>query len=79
MPTRRERPPGFFWVLRQLVVRYFRHQVGRSAAELSYYLLFSLFPFLIFLNAVISMLHLSLEDIVHGLGVWCSPPRQRSF
>ena len=35
MPTRRERPPGFFWVLRQLVVRYFRHQVGRSAAELS--------------------------------------------
>ena len=68
MPTRRERPPGFFWVLRQLVVRYFRHQVGRSAAELSYYLLFSLFPFLIFLNAVISMLHLSLDDIVHGLG-----------
>ena len=45
-------------VIRQLVKRYFRDHVGQSAAELAYYLLFSLFPLLIFIYAAISMLHL---------------------
>ena len=38
-------------VIRLLIKRYFQDQVGRSAAELAYYLLFSLFPLLIFINA----------------------------
>ena len=47
-----------FRVLRQLGRRYFAHQVGRSAAELAYYLLFSLFPLLIFVSALLGLLQL---------------------
>jgi len=50
-------------VIRLLIKRYFQDQVGRSAAELAYYLLFSLFPLLIFINAAISMLHLSPQAL----------------
>ena len=57
-----------FRVLRQLGRRYFAHQVGRSAAELAYYLLFSLFPLLIFVNASVSMLHLSSQMLSQMLG-----------
>lgn len=52
-----------FRVIRLLTKRYFQDQVGRSAAELAYYLLFSLFPLLIFINAAISMLRLSPETL----------------
>ena len=40
MPVRR-------WVqaMRLLFRRYFRHEVGRSAAALTYYLVFAAFPF----------------------------------
>ena len=55
-------------VVRQLIRRYFRDQVGRSAAELAYYLLFSLFPLLIFVNSAISMLHLSVDSLTTLLG-----------
>lgn len=55
-------------VIRQLVKRYFRDHVGQSAAELAYYLLFSLFPLLIFLHAAISMLHLSPQMLADTLG-----------
>lgn len=57
-----------FRVLRQLGRRYFAHQVGRSAAELAYYLLFSLFPLLIFVNAAVSMLRLSTDTVSQALG-----------
>ena len=52
-----------FRILRLLIQRYFHDQVGRSAAELAYYLLFSLFPLLIFINAAIGMLHLSHKSL----------------
>ena len=55
-------------VIRQLVKRYFRDHVGQSAAELAYYLLFSLFPLLIFIYAAISMLHLSPQMLADTLG-----------
>ena len=55
-------------VIRQLVKRYFRDHVGQSAAELAYYLLFSLFPLLIFIYAAISMLHLSPQILADTLG-----------
>ena len=57
---------GLF-VIRQLIKRYFRDHVGQSAAELAYYLLFSLFPLLIFLHAALSMLHLSPQMLEHTL------------
>ena len=52
-----------FLILQLLIRRYFQDQVGRSAAELAYYLLFSLFPLLIFVNAAIGMLHLPSESL----------------
>lgn len=60
-------------VIRRLGKRYFRDQVGRSAAELSYYLLFSIFPLLIFLNVAISMLELSPAVLMDSLGVVLPP------
>ena len=58
-------------VIRELVVRFFNEQVGRSGAELSYYLLFSFFPLLIVINAVLGLFQLSpdlvLSDMKHIL------------
>ena len=60
-------------VIRQLVKRYFRDHVGQSAAELAYYLLFSLFPLLVFIYAAISMLHLSPQILADTLGSLLPP------
>lgn len=53
--------PFLLRISRELVRRYFRDQVGRDAAELAYYLLFSLFPMVIFVNMAVSTLHLSTD------------------
>lgn len=56
--------PRFFWkqevlpVAQNFIKRYFQDEVGRSAAALAYYLLFSFFPLLIFLSSLISFLDL---------------------
>lgn len=47
-----------FPVIQNLFKRFFQDEVGRSAAALAYYLLFSFFPFLIFVSALISFLDL---------------------
>lgn len=65
--------PSGFLVIRKLFLRYFKDQVGRSSAELAYYLLFSLFPLLIFVNAVLSMLHLSTDTLASALGIVLPP------
>ena len=46
-----------------MVYRYFSDGIPQAAAELSYFLLFSLFPLLIFLNALLARLNLSMEGI----------------
>lgn len=68
MPKQAKQKPVVLRVIHQLTLRYFTDTVGRSAAELAYYLLFALFPTLIFLNAVISLLHLSESALVSNLG-----------
>ncbi len=65
--------PAAVRVVRQLTVRYFQDTVSRSAAELAYYLLFALFPTLIFLNAALSLLHLSEESLPANLGAVLPP------
>ena len=47
-----------FPVIQNLLKRFFQDEVGRSAAALAYYLLFSFFPFLIFISTLISFLDL---------------------
>lgn len=64
----KEHPAPFLLrVSRELVRRYFRDQVGRDAAELAYYLLFCLFPMVIFINMAVSALHLSTEGLAEIL------------
>lgn len=51
------------YVLRQMFRRYFADGVSQSAAELAYFLLFSLFPLLMFLNSVLARMELSAESL----------------
>lgn len=57
--------PGRF--VSELVERYFGHDVGRQAAALAYYLLFTLFPFLIFINSFLGLLRLDVSDLTEEL------------
>ncbi len=49
--------------VRQLIQRYFGDNITQSAAELSYFLLFSLFPLVIFLNSLLSAFHVSVQGL----------------
>ena len=50
-----------------MVRRYLRHGVGVQSAALAFYLLFMIFPFLIFLSALLGLLHLDVEGILAAL------------
>ena len=56
-----------FLVAQGLVSRIFQDNVSRSAAELAYYLLFSLFPLLIFLNALIGAFQFDINALLAEL------------
>ncbi len=60
-----ESRPGKF--LTAAVRRYFVHDVGRQAAALAYYLLFTIFPFLIFVSSLLGLLRLDVEGILRSL------------
>ena len=51
-----------------LARRYLRHNVGAQSAALAFYLLFMLFPFLIFLSALLGLLQLDVAGILKALG-----------
>lgn len=57
--------PGRF--LAQILRRYFVHDVGRQGAALAYYLLFMIFPFLIFLSSLLGLLELDISSITNSL------------
>lgn len=46
---------------------FFEHRVGKNAAALAYYLLFTIFPVLIFLSNVLGFLNLNVEAITQAL------------
>ena len=50
-----------------LIRRYFDHHVARDSAALTYYLLFALFPLLIFLNNFIGLLSYDLDALLETL------------
>jgi len=50
-----------------MVSRYFSDGISRAAAELSYFLLFSLFPLLMFINSVLARLNIPLDEITPAL------------
>lgn len=50
-----------------LLRRYLRHNVAIQSAALAFYLLFSIFPFLIFISALLGTLELDAAAILQGL------------
>lgn len=48
----------FVWFMVELVHRYFADSIGKSAAALAYYFVFSFFPFIIFISMVFSFLNI---------------------
>ena len=57
--------PGRF--ISHIMRRYFRHDVGRQSAALAYYLLFALFPFMIFISSLLGVLQLDISGIISAL------------
>ncbi len=53
----------FIYLIKRMAYRYFADGIPQAAAELSYFLLFSLFPLLMFVNAVLARLDISIESI----------------
>ena len=50
-----------------MIQRYLRHNVAIQSASLAFYLLFMIFPFLIFISSLLGLLHLNVEAILTGL------------
>jgi len=65
---KRLRENSFFRFCRRLLRRYSRHDISRQGAALSYYLLFTMFPLLIFLSALLGRLEVELEPVLKALG-----------
>ncbi len=57
----------FFTGFLQLLRRYFDHSVARDGAALTYYLLFALFPLLIFLSNLVGILSADISQLLTGL------------
>lgn len=53
--------------LRLIVNNFFEHNVGKNAAALAYYLLFALFPLLIFISNLLGLLDLDVNAITQAL------------
>ena len=51
-----------------MIQRYLRHNVGIQSAALAFYLLFMIFPFLIFISALLGLLDLNVAAILQALG-----------
>ena len=51
----------------QMVIRYYEHDVARDSAALTYYLLFAIFPLLIFISVLLGALELDVEGITNFL------------
>lgn len=51
----------------QLFRRYLDHHVARDGAALTYYLLFALFPLLIFINNVVGLLEIDIHTLIHEI------------
>lgn len=53
--------------VRQVIKGYFEHDVGRNGAALAYYLLFALFPLLLFVSNLLGLMQLDVAAVTHAL------------
>lgn len=58
----------FFRICAETVRRYLKCQPARSSAALSYFLILSIFPFLICLNGLLQFFHMDFPDLVEAAG-----------
>ena len=54
--------------IRLIIINFFAHNVGKNAAALAYYLLFALFPLMIFVSNLLGLLDLDVSTIIQTLG-----------
>ena len=54
-----------------MIQRYLRHNVGIQSAALAFYLLFTLFPLMIFISALLGLLDLNVAGILEALREIC--------
>ena len=52
-----------FYLVKRMIYRYFSDGIPQAAAELTYFLLFSMFPLLMFVNSILAQLDITLEGI----------------
>lgn len=64
---KKEKKPVFKPTIRLLIKNYMDHGIGKSAAALTYYLLFAIFPLLIFLCNLLGLLDLNVNAITEAL------------
>lgn len=64
LPIPENRFLRFFYLM---IRRYLRHRVATQSAALAFYLLFMLFPFLIFISALLGLLQLDIAAVLQGL------------
>ena len=57
----------------QVLLRYYDHDVARDSAALTYYLLFAVFPLLIFISVLLGALQLDVEGITAILSNFAPP------
>ena len=67
LAARKKRSSPAKQLLKQFVIRYYDHDVARDSAALTYYLLFAVFPLLIFASVLLGALALDVEGITNML------------
>ena len=55
------------YLVRRMVLRFFSDGIPQAAAALSYFLLFSLLPLLMFVNALVARLGIKAGDIIKNI------------
>ena len=58
-----DRKSGWQKTILLTVQGYFTHNIGRTAAALVYYLLFAMFPFILFVTSLLGVLHLPMISL----------------
>ena len=53
-----------FTLVKDLFDRYYGHDVARDGAALTYYLLFAIFPLLIFISTLVGLMNLDIEELM---------------
>ena len=51
-------------MVKDLIDRYYGHDVARDGAALTYYLLFAIFPLLVFISTLVGLMELDVESVM---------------